>query len=96
MNEMKRTGNFISDTARALFDGGWRSEDWIELIDEYNFSLEEIYDICSELDLLEREEDNDKTKNSKFDDRKELIDECNFSLEEVYDICNELEREDVE
>lgn len=51
--------SFISDIARALFDGGWRSEDWKELIDEYNFTFEEIYNICRELELLEREEDND-------------------------------------
>ena len=48
----------VNDVARSLYDGGWRCEDWRELIDEYDFSYTEIYEICGELELLERE-DND-------------------------------------
>ena len=35
----------VNDIARSLYDGGWRCE--------------EAYEICSELELLEREGNND-------------------------------------
>ena len=50
---------FISDIARYLFDGGWRCEDLKDLMEEYNFTFEKAYKICSELELLERDGNND-------------------------------------
>lgn len=49
----------LNDIAKSLYDGGWRWKDWIEFIDEYNFSPEELHKICSQLKLLEREDNND-------------------------------------
>lgn len=49
----------ISNVAGALFDDGWRCCDIKDLIEEYGFTFEQAYEICSELELLEREEDND-------------------------------------
>lgn len=53
-----------NDIAKSLYDGGWRCEDWRELIDEYDFSLTEIYEICGELELLEMFEN--ERQNQKF------------------------------
>ena len=50
---------FISDSARALFDGGWRCEDFKDIMEEYEYSYEEACEICSELELLEKNEVND-------------------------------------
>lgn len=46
----------VNDIARSLYDGGWRCEDLKDIMEEYEYSYEEAYDICQELELLEREE----------------------------------------
>ena len=53
--------SFISDIARSLYDGGWRSEDLKDLMEEYNFTLEQAFEICLALELesLEKDESND-------------------------------------
>lgn len=51
--------SFISDVAMSLYDGGWRTEDLKDIMEEYGYSYEEAYDICQELELLEREDNND-------------------------------------
>ena len=51
--------SIISDVARALFDGGWRCTDLKYLMSYYDYSYEEAYEICLELELLEREDNND-------------------------------------
>lgn len=45
-----------SQEVLSLYDGGWRSVDIAEMIDEYNLTLEEASDICTQLAELEREE----------------------------------------
>ena len=52
--------SFISDIARALFDGGWRCEDFKDIMEEYSYSYEEAYEICLELELLERMSNDEK------------------------------------
>ena len=46
----------VNDIARSLYDGGWRCEDLNDIMEEYDCSYEEAYDICSALELLERED----------------------------------------
>lgn len=43
----------VNDIARSLYDGGWRCEDLKDIMEEYEYSYEEAYDICQELELLE-------------------------------------------
>ena len=45
--------SIISDVARALFDGGWRCEDLKDIMEEFGFTFEQAFEICSELELLE-------------------------------------------
>ena len=49
----------INDVARSLYDGGWRSVDLEDIMDEYELSYEEACDICQELEVLEKEDNND-------------------------------------
>ena len=44
----------VNDIARSLYDGGWRCDDLKDLMKEYNFTFEEAYKICIELEFLER------------------------------------------
>jgi len=39
----------ILSSAAALYDGGWRSEDREELIQEYNLTEEEVNILCDAL-----------------------------------------------
>ena len=48
--------SFISDIARSLYDGGWRCTDLKDIMEEYSFTFEQTFEICSELELLERED----------------------------------------
>ena len=41
------------NTAIALYDGGWRSEDYDMLSSEYNFTADECAEICHELAYIE-------------------------------------------
>lgn len=41
--------------AAALYDGGWRSEDWEELMEEFEMTAEEAAEICKVLDRYENE-----------------------------------------
>lgn len=43
----------VNDVARSLYDGGWRSNDIEDLVDEYELSYEEACDLCLELEVLE-------------------------------------------
>ena len=44
----------LNDIAKSLYDVGWRCEDLKDLMEEYGFTFEQAFDICSELELLER------------------------------------------
>ena len=43
----------LNDIARSLYDGGWRCEDLKDIMEEYEYSYEEAYEICQELEVLE-------------------------------------------
>ena len=43
----------IQSSAAALFDGGWRSSDRDQLIEEYELTPDETDAICAELDRME-------------------------------------------
>lgn len=43
----------ISESAAALFEGGWRAEDKDQLISEYQLTEEEAEQICNELKEME-------------------------------------------
>ncbi len=45
----------VEDSAAALYDGGWRAEDFDELAKEYNLTPEEAGEICSKLKAFEDE-----------------------------------------
>ena len=49
----------LNDIAKSLYDGGWRCEDLKDIVEEYEYSYEEAYEICSELKFLERDESNE-------------------------------------
>ena len=49
----------LNDIAKSLYDGGWRCVDLKAIVEEYEYSYEEAYEICSELELLEKEDNND-------------------------------------
>lgn len=40
-------------TAASLYDGGWRAEDREQLVQEYNLTAEEAYEICKLLEEME-------------------------------------------
>jgi len=40
-------------SAAALYDGGWRSGDLLDLICEYNLTYEQAKEICKELAAIE-------------------------------------------
>lgn len=42
-------------TAASLYDGGWRAEDYEQLISEYNLMAEEAEEICKVLEEMEEE-----------------------------------------
>lgn len=42
--------------AKVLYDGGWRSADKEELIDEYDFDLDQAEELCEILKEIEQEE----------------------------------------
>lgn len=43
----------ILDAAAALYDGGWRSSDLDDLIEEYELTEEDAEKICEALDHME-------------------------------------------
>ena len=45
----------IRESAKSLFDGGWRSTDYDRLMDEYDLSYDETNEITSALEDLEEE-----------------------------------------
>ena len=45
---------FSEDVIIYLYDGGWRSKDTEELIEEYEFTEEEAEEICTGLEELEK------------------------------------------
>ena len=45
----------LGNSAAALYDGGWRSEDKEELIQEYNLTNDEADAICELLSEFEAE-----------------------------------------
>lgn len=46
----------ISSSAAALFDGGWRSSDREQLIQEYDLTKEESDLLCEELERIENQQ----------------------------------------
>ena len=44
---------FTEDAIIALYDGGWRSEDYDELIKEYELTAKEAEEICEGLKEME-------------------------------------------
>ena len=44
----------IEQAASSLYDGGWRSEDREQLIQEYDLSEREANEICKLLDELDK------------------------------------------
>ena len=40
-------------TAASLYDGGWRAEDREQLVQVYNLTAEEAYEICETLKEME-------------------------------------------
>ena len=57
----------LNDIAKSLYDGGWRCEDLKDLMEEYGFTFGQAFDICLELELLERYDIEVKSKNSTND-----------------------------
>ncbi len=45
----------IKSSAAALYDGGWRSEDKDQLREEHNLTLEDVEELCKELERLEEQ-----------------------------------------
>jgi hypothetical protein len=43
----------ISMSAAALYDGGWRSTDKEQMMDEYDLEEQEAEAICNELEKME-------------------------------------------
>lgn len=44
--------------ASSLYNGGWRSEDYDEIKDEYFLDDDETFEICRLLKIIERRENN--------------------------------------
>lgn len=42
--------------AAALYDGGWRSEDLLELMEEHEMTAEDAERICEEIKKIENKE----------------------------------------
>ena len=45
----------LEDSALALYDGGWRSDDKEELMIEYELTENEAFKICQLLDNFDKE-----------------------------------------
>jgi len=45
----------ITSSAAALYDGGWRSTDKEQMMDEYDLEEQEAEAICNELEKMEAE-----------------------------------------
>ena len=57
--------SFISDIVRSLYDGGWRSEDLEDIMDEYEMTYEDARNICEDLKELEDSEVNEWYNNNE-------------------------------
>lgn len=52
----------VTSCAAALYDGAWRAADREDLIDEYDFTEDEIDDVCEWLEEYERRENDESNK----------------------------------